>query len=181
MKRRWNDSTGRGTGTNCSRKTTNRLRAIETRGPASHGLWRLMVARPLIAFGRLKLRGRSPILPVPAKGVARPLIAFGRLKRMWKPHSGQSVLDVARPLIAFGRLKLMVLIKFLTAGLCRKTTNRLRAIETGKARRTSSQSTQVARPLIAFGRLKQGQHIPCLLYRGLVARPLIAFGRLKQM
>ena len=160
------------------RKTTNRLRAIETRLLRLSRSRVLAVARQLIAFGRLKLT--SPIchkagrasrkttnrlraietLPMfisirvmvsrrkttnrlraietrqlaPEIGVrdqvARQLIAFGRLKPCWGPRSGSRVVQVARQLIAFGRLKLLKPPTFAKPAPCRKTTNRLRAIET---------------------------------------------------
>ena len=62
----------------CRRKTTNRLRAIETTGVVRYKDLETPVARQLIAFGRLKLgyeRAKES-----AHEVARQLIAFGRLK-----------------------------------------------------------------------------------------------------
>ena len=61
---------------------------------------------------------------------------------------------VARQLIAFGRLK-----PSPPKGQChrprsRKTTNRLRAIETSIRPHTDPGQSRVARQLIAFGRLK---------------------------
>ena len=136
------------------RKTTNRLRAIETHG-ARFGLpIPRFVARQLIAFGRLKHGGGNKMIGS-RRRVARQLIAFGRLKRFCRPRPGRSGRGVARQLIAFGRLKLTLdrcnllffpevarqliafgrlkrLEQWAPAGGYpgRKTTNRLRAIET---------------------------------------------------
>ena len=90
--------------TNRRRKTTNRLRAIETQGRHLHLAPHTFVARQLIAFGRLKLQSEIRGA-LSSFAVARQLIAFGRLK--------------PRPATWFGR-----------APKRRKTTNRLRAIET---------------------------------------------------
>ena len=62
------------------------------------------VARQLIAFGRLKLCGRT-LSGRAAVEVARQLIAFGRLKRCPRPFARLPRQPVARQLIAFGRLK----------------------------------------------------------------------------
>ena len=112
---------------------------------------------------------------------------------------------VARQLIAFGRVKRDVTQQVKPAALRRKTTNRLRAIETnlpypfrghfwGSRKTTNrlraietaetdavgaSHFDLVARQLIAFGRLKRRRGIPLRRPRCGVARQLIAFGRLK--
>ena len=141
-------------GTPPRRKTTNRLRAIETLITTSPSEPGIGVARPLIAFGRLKhlTRGHQPSIltvcrkttnrlraietqySVPTQDgklkVARPLIAFGRLKLSYPPHLQCDQRLVARPLIAFGRLKRIQGVAEQLAELGRKTTNRLRAIET---------------------------------------------------
>ena len=112
------------------RKTTNRLRAIETTPLVDACAPAVMVARQLIAFGRLKPTAPAANAMLRME-VARQLIAFGRLKPI---HLGQVVLEhrrVARQLIAFGRLKLEHRRFCLgPMGGRRKTTNRLRAIET---------------------------------------------------
>ena len=61
---------------------------------------------------------------------------------------------VARQLIAFGRLKLGLAIASVITFSSRKTTNRLRAIETAVYRFRPGAPGNVARQLIAFGRLK---------------------------
>ena len=113
------------------RKTTNRLRAIETEvGPpvvAQEGV----VARQLIACGRLKLQSLGRVV-VHERVVARQLIACGRLKLNNSTMSNS--LKVAG----------------------RKTTNRLRAIETTVPVKFEPSFMQaVARQLIACGRLKR--------------------------
>ena len=112
------------------RKTTNRLRAIETLDIGPRIYHDGFVARQLIAFGRLKLR-RCGVLQHRRTLVARQLIAFGRLKHVLLPEA------VYGPLPG------------------RKTTNRLRAIETESLQTSPvSRGSRVARQLIAFGRLK---------------------------
>ena len=85
---------------------------------------------------------------------------------------------VARQLIAFGRLKLDDREDLVRHLIGRKTTNRLRAIETNVLRKLSYY-LDVARQLIAFGRLKRAGGGPRHDAGCLVARQLIAFGRLK--
>ena len=87
-----------------SRKTTNRLRAIETKRCTLPTTRSLQVARQLIAFGRLKRDVYLP-KPNPDKQVARQLIAFGRLKHAISVSTNIINSFVARQLIAFGRLK----------------------------------------------------------------------------
>ena len=86
------------------RKTTNRLRAIETRIDEVLGLRLRHVARQLIAFGRLK-PGFGLTGYCRPDSVARQLIAFGRLKLIWADLDRAGDHPVARQLIAFGRLK----------------------------------------------------------------------------
>ena len=88
--------------------------------------------------------------------------------------------SVARQLIAFGRLKRQRRRLALDAAdVCRKTTNRLRAIETLNHHLLSVAEATVARQLIAFGRLKRQCDMTLPLAGDGVARQLIAFGRLK--
>ena len=62
---------------------------------------------------------------------------------------------VARQLIAFGRLKPLYVKRAFIFSLRRKTTNRLRAIETQFADDLDAHVLTVARQLFAFGRLKR--------------------------
>ena len=87
--------------------------------------------------------------------VARQLIAFGRLKRRLYDLLPQCIGQVARQLIAFGRLKRKGGWYYHLAMVGRKTTNRLRAIETFVDQADDSKGIVVARQLIAFGRLKR--------------------------
>ena len=67
----------------------------------------------------------------------------------------------------------------MTLARSRKTTNRLRAIETKTILMAAEAVVPVARQLIAFGRLKRSAAGCCGVHDLLVARQLIAFGRLK--
>ena len=68
------------------------------------------------------------------------------------------MMTVARQLIAFGRLKRAGRrVRERNRRLGRKTTNRLRAIETENATGGKSTLANVARQLIAFGRLKPAE------------------------
>ena len=66
----------------------------------------------------------------------------------------QKQVRVARQLIAFGRLKLVLVPLIVKVPVSRKTTNRLRAIETATQGGRRAGRPVVARQLIAFGRLK---------------------------
>ena len=110
------------------RKTTNRLRAIETSRQTSVPEGTVTVARQLIAFGRLKLN-HALVGGHCGLEVARQLIAFGRLK-LDEAQQQVAVGLVARQLIAFGRLKQIADGEGVGVVGGRKTTNRLRAIET---------------------------------------------------
>ena len=137
------------------RKTTNRLRAIETTGQSLLGFRLSRVARPLIAFGRLKLIWIAPFLTTKLM-VARPLIAFGRLKRctpgtLTPNRVGRKTTNRLRAIETCSHPWGPIRHRHR-----RKTTNRLRAIETCIAAICAWLCACVARPLIAFGRLKLG-------------------------
>ena len=68
----------KGTETNCGRKTTNRLRAIETISAIATLCPDSCVARPLIAFGRLKLEvsGRVAVEGFPGRKTTNRLRAI---------------------------------------------------------------------------------------------------------
>ena len=119
------------------RKTTNRLRAIETSFTISCPAQAWDVARQLIAFGRLKHVTEHSRAPVD-DGVARQLIAFGRLKPPARWSRALQARSVARQLIAFGRLKL------------------------GRSISSGPPTAPVARQLIAFGRLKLTEDVRLL-------------------
>ena len=110
------------------RKTTNRLRAIETILNDYDYLTVIVVARQRIACGRLKLRFT---------------------------HEGElQTGEVARQRIACGRLKRAPAGGYDLTCLRRKTTNRLRAIETNSSAPLNKNVASVARQRIACGRLK---------------------------
>ena len=86
------------------RKTTNRLRAIETR--IANG-WNDDVDRRRKTTNRLRAieTGSAALVLALLWLVARQLIAFGRLKRPGSRRRRRAIHRVARQLIAFGRLK----------------------------------------------------------------------------
>ena len=93
------------TGIIMGRKTTNRLRAIET------------------ALLRQQARANG--------GVARQLIAFGRLKLWWGPL-GRCGCWRRKATNRLRAIETHYRIRTLAERLGRKTTNRLRAIETNR-------------------------------------------------
>ena len=113
------------------RKTTNRLRAIETQTiPQQQGgmLNSRKTTNRLRAIETVPLFLLSP--PCPAPRVARQLIAFGRLKHTVRRQClhvapGRKTTNRLRAIETCARPHLRS-VKFMS----RKTTNRLRAIET---------------------------------------------------
>ena len=141
-------------GVHCRRKTTNRLRAIETnglRGVQEGGTRRRKTTNRLRA---IETRTGRLLRPTPSP-VARQLIAFGRLKH-WSilmPGTGVSLRRKTTNRLRAIETK-AVRISNVSVACRRKTTNRLRAIETYTTVSGAMLVRAVARQLIAFGRLK---------------------------
>ena len=137
------------------------------------------VARQLIAFGRLK-RGERLLARRLAENVARQLIAFGRLKHEPRGKTSQHLASSRKTTNRLRAIETgVVRVAPIEKPTSRKTTNRLRAIETVtlplKADFWPGGRKTTNRLRAIETSAQQGD----LAGTGGVARQLIAFGRLK--
>ena len=139
----------------------------------------MVVARQLIAFGRLK---RPPLpralLSALRRKTTNRLRAIETTSRSWEPLRNGSSRKTTNRLRA---IETKATSSNAVRAKSRKTTNRLRAIETGGTVLRLEVKAQVARQLIAFGRLKRTVLRLEVKAQVVVARQLIAFGRLKRV